>query len=69
MSRLGTAAGVAAVALVVLATVGLLWSASTLLTGPLVVPAAVVLVLVALSVAVATYVGIIPLSTLERRYW
>jgi hypothetical protein len=69
MSRVGTAVGVLAVAVVALAAVGLLWSLSTLLSGPLVVPAAVVLVLVALSVVVATYVGILPLSTLERRYW
>jgi hypothetical protein len=69
MSRLGAAAGGVAVAVVALAAVGLLWSLSTLLTGPLVLPAAVVLVLVVLSVVAGTYLGVSPLSTLERRYW
>lgn len=68
--RLGVAAlALLAVAAVAGTAVGLLASLSELLTGPLVVPAAVVLVLVAVSVLAATYLGVAPLATTESRYW
>lgn len=58
-----------AVAAVVLTGVGLLTSLSALLTGPLVAPAAVVLLLVVVSVLAAAYLGVAPLATTESRYW
>lgn len=63
------ALAVVAVAAVALAGVGLLTSLSALLGGQLAVPAAVVLLLVAVSVLAATYLGVAPLATTESRYW
>jgi len=58
-----------AVAAVALTAVGLVSSLAALLTGPLVAPAAVVLLLVAGAVLVATYLGVAPLATTDSRYW
>ncbi len=69
MERLRAAVAALAIAAVLLTGVGLLTSLSTLLSGPLVAPASVVLLLVVVSVLAATYLGIAPPATLESRYW